>query len=234
MGIHYPIATDNDYDVWRAFANHYWPALYFADAQGRIRHHRFGEGDYERSEMVIRQLLSEAGFAFIPQGLVSVHAGGSEAAADWGDLNSPENYLGYDRTDGFEGSEGVVPDKRHVYIAPTRLQPNHWALAGDWTVAAGAITLNEPHGSIAYRFHARDLHMVMGPAVAGSEARFRVLIDGQPPGAAHGVDVDSQGNGTVANQRMYQLVRQPKPIVDRRFEIEFVDSGVDAFVFTFG
>jgi thiol-disulfide isomerase/thioredoxin len=234
MGIHYPVAVDNDYLIWGAFANHYWPALYFADAQGRIRHHRFGEGDYERSEMVIRQLLAESGFAVPPDGLANVDASGSEAAADWADLKSPENYVGYDRTSAFKGSEGVVPKRRHVYGAPARLPLNHWALAGDWTVAAETITLNEPGGRIAYQFHARDLHLVMGPTAGGTNVRFRVLIDGQPASAANGVDVDSQGNGTVVVQRMYQLIRQSKPVVDRRFEIEFLDSGVDAFVFTFG
>ena len=234
MGIDYPIAIDSDYSVWRTFANHYWPALYFADAQGNIRHHRFGEGDYERSEMVIQQLLAEAGIDSIPDGLVAVDAAGSEAAADWVDLRSPENYLGLDRTTSLEGLDTLAQDKRHAYIAPARLRLNHWALAGDWTVAAEAITLNQPNGRIAYQFHSRDLHLVMGPTVAGSKVRFRVLIDGHPPSAAHGVDVDSQGNGTVADQRMYQLIRQPKPVVDRRFEIEFLDSGVDAFVFTFG
>ncbi len=221
MGIHYPIAIDNDYEVWRAFANNYWPAFYFADVQGRIRHHRFGEGDYERSEMVIRQLLADAGRDALPQGLVQVDATGPEAAADWGDLGSPENYLGSDRTSNLDET-------------PTRLRLNHWALTGDWTVAPGSIHLNQPGGRIAYRFHARDLHLVMGPAAHVTSVRFRVLIDGQAPGPAHGVDVDAKGNGTVAEQRMYQLIRQTKPIADRTFEIEFLDSGVDAFAFTFG
>lgn len=221
MRVDYPIAIDSDYAVWRAFANNYWPALYFADAQGRIRHHRFGEGDYERSEMVIRQLLADAGVDAIPGGLVAVDAAGSEAAADWVDLRSPENYLGYDRTSNFEETS-------------TRLRLNHWSLSGDWTSAPNSIHLNQPNGRIAYQFHSRDLHLVMGPAVAGSTVRFRVLIDGQPPSAARGVDIDSQGNGTVADQRMYQLIRQVKPIVDRRFEIEFLDAGVEAFVLTFG
>ena len=221
MGIHYPIAIDNDYEVWRAFANNYWPAFYFADVQGRIRHHRFGEGDYERSEMVIRQLLADAGRDALPQGLVQVDATGPEAAADWGDLGSPENYLGSDRTSNLDET-------------PTRLRLNHWALTGDWTVAPGSIHLNQPGGRIAYRFHARDLHLVMGPAAHVTSVRFRLLIDGQPPGAAHGVDVDAGGYGTVAEQRMYQLIRQTKPIADRTFEIEFLDSGVDAFAFTFG
>lgn len=234
MAIDYPIAIDNDYEVWQAFANHYWPALYFVDAQSGIRHHRFGEGDYERSEMVIQQLLAEAGIDGFPDGLVAVHPGGAEAAADWVDLGSPENYLGHDRTTNFEVADGVAPDRPHAYAAPARLRVNHWALSGDWTVKAGAIALNKPGGRIAYQFHARDLHLVMGPAARGSFVRFRVSIDGQAPGSAHGVDVDDRGNGTVTDQRMYQLIRQPKPIDDRRFEIEFLDSGVEALVFTFG
>ena len=221
MRIEYPIAVDSDYAVWRAFANNYWPALYFVDAQGRIRHHRFGEGDYERSEMIIRQLLADAGRDVIPQGLAEVDARGPEVAADWADLGSPENYLGYDRTDNFEQK-------------PTRLQLNHWAVSGDWKLEPGSVALNQPNGRIAYRFHARDLHLVMGPARRGTSVRFRVLLDGQAPGASHGVDVDAEGTGEVAEQRMYQLIRQPKPIVDRQFEIEFLDSGVEAFVFTFG
>ena len=233
-GINYPIAIDNDFEVWRAFANHYWPALYFVDAQGRIRHHRFGEGDYERSEMVIQQLLREVGVEAVPEGLQAVNAGGPEAEADWADLRSPENYLGYDRTSSFESSTGAAGDARHIYTAPARLSLNHWGLSGDRTVRADALLLNEPNGQIAYQFHARDLHLVMGPTERGTSVRFRVLIDGQIAGAAHGVDVDEEGKGTVDEQRMYQLIRQQKPIADQRFEIEFLDPGVEAFVFTFG
>jgi len=234
MAIDYPIAIDNDYAVWQAFANHYWPALYFVDAEGRIRHHRFGEGDYERSEMVIQQLLAAAGNDAVPDGLVAVAAGGAEAAADWADLRSPENYLGYDRTTNFDLSDGRALGRPHTYSAPPRLRLNHWALSGDWTVADDVIALNEPNGRIACQFHARDLHLVMGPSAPGRTVRFRVLIDGQPAAAAHGADVDERGAGTVTEQRMYQLVRQAAPIADRRFEIEFLDPGVEAFVFTFG
>jgi thiol-disulfide isomerase/thioredoxin len=234
MRIEYPIAVDNDYAVWGAFANNYWPALYFVDAQGRIRHHRFGEGDYERSEMIIQQLLADLGAESIPGGLVDVDGPGAEAAADWVDLRSPENYLGYERTSDFESSDGVAWDESHVYTAPTGLRLNHWALSGDWTIASGAIRLNQAGGRIAYRFHARDLHLVMGPAARGTSVRFRVFIDGDAPGRARGVDVDDQGNGTVTQPRMYQLIRQEKPIADRQFEIEFLDPGVEAFVFTFG
>src|SRR5216684_3153538 len=234
MRVEYPIAIDNDYAVWSAFDNHYWPALYLVDSQGRIRYHQFGEGAYEQSEMILQQLLAEAGIGGIAHELVSVNAQGAEAAADWSDLRSPENYVGYERTENFASPGGAVLDKRRVYAAPARLRLNHWALSGDWTVGKQATVLNQAHGRIAYRFHARDLHLVMGPAARGASVRFRVLIDGRPPGAAHGIDVDDQGNGTVTEPRLYQLIRQPQPIMDRQFEIEFLDPGVEAFAFTFG
>jgi thiol-disulfide isomerase/thioredoxin len=234
MRVDYPIAIDTDFAIWRALKNEYWPALYIVDAQGLIRHHQFGEGEYEQSEGIIQQLLAEAGNSGIGHDLVSVDARGAEAAADWGNLKSPENYVGYGRTENFASRGGAVLDKPHVYAAPERLKLNAWALLGDWTVQKQATVLNKPNGRIAYRFHARDLHLVMGPAVGGTFVRFRVLIDGKPPGAAHGVDIDDQGKGTVTEQRLYQLIRQPKPIVDRQFEIEFLDSGVEAFAFTFG
>jgi len=233
MKIDFPIAIDNDYAIWTAFDNQYWPALYLIDAQGRIRYHQFGEGEYERSERIIQQLLSEAGFSGGDQ-LAGVDARGVEAEADWAHLKSPENYLGHERTENFVSPGGAVVDKPRVYAAPARVKLNHWALSGDWTVKKDAIVLNKASGRIAYRFHARDLHLVMGPAVRGAPVRFRVLVDGQPPGAAHGIDVDDQGNGTVGEQRLYQLIRQPSPIVDRQFEIEFLDPGVEAFSFTFG
>jgi hypothetical protein len=234
MRVDYPVAIDNDYAIWRAFNNRYWPALYFVDAQGYIRHHHFGEGEYEQSEVVIQQLLAEAGIGGNGHELVSVDARGVEAGADWDSLRSPENYLGYERTANFASPDGAAFDQPRVYDAPARLRLNHWALLGDWTVKRQATVLNEANGRIAYRFHARDLHLVMGPAARGTSVRFRVFIDGRPPGAAHGIDVDEQGNGTVAEQRLYQLIRQPKPIADRQFEIEFLASGVEAFAFTFG
>jgi thiol-disulfide isomerase/thioredoxin len=234
MRVDYPVAIDNDYTIWRAFNNSYWPALYFVDAQGHIRHHHFGEGEYEESEMILQQLLEEAGNGGIGHDLVSVDAQGAEAGADWGSLRSPENYLGYERTENFASPGGAVLDEPRVYEAPARLRLNHWALSGDWTIEQQATVLNEANGRIAYQFHARDLHLVMGPAARGTSVRFRVFIDGQPPGAAHGIDVDDQGNGTVSEQRLYQLIRQPKPIADRLLEIEFLDSGVEALAFTFG
>jgi len=234
MKVDYPIAVDSNYAIWRALKNEYWPALYFVDARGRIRHHHFGEGEYEKSERIIQQLLADAGIGGIGRELVSVEGRGAEAAPDWGSLKSPENYVGYERTENFASPGGAVLDKRRVYAAPARLRLNQWALSGDWTVGKQATVLNKANGRMAYRFHARDLHLVMGPAVRGTSVRFRVLIDGKPPGAAHGIDVDDQGNGAVSEQRLYQLIRQPKPIVDRQFEIEFLDSGVEAFAFTFG
>jgi len=232
--VDYPIAIDNDYALWRAFKNQYWPALYFVDSQGHIRHHQFGEGEYEQSERIIHQLLAEAGFDRPSQERVSVDARGVEVAADWNSLKSPENYVGYERTENFASTGGAVLDKPRVYAAPARLRINQWALSGDWTMRKQFTALNQANGRIAYRFHARDLHLVMGPAARGGSVRFRAIIDGKPPGASHGIDVDDQGNGTVAEQRLYQLIRQPKPITDRQFEIEFLDSGVEAFAFTFG
>jgi thiol-disulfide isomerase/thioredoxin len=234
MRVDYPIAIDSDYRIWRAFNNQYWPALYFIDAQGRIRHHQFGEGDYGRSELVIQQLLAEAGNGAFTHDLTSVDPDGFELAADVSDLKSPESYIGYARAENFSSPGGAVSDKRHLYAVPARLRLNDWAVTGDWTFGKEAAVLNAANGRIAYRFHARDLNLILGPAVRGASVRFRVLIDGQPPGAAHGVDVDGQGYGTVTESRMYQLIRQPKPIADRLFEIEFLDPGVGAFDFTFG
>jgi len=234
MRIDYPIAVDNDYAIWRAFSNAYWPALYFVDAQGSFRHHVFGEGQYEQSEIVIQKLLAENGMSGIGTEPVSVAAPGAEAAADWSALKSGENYVGYQRTENFASAGGATPDKRRVYAAPAQLRLNHWALSGDWTMGREAIILNLAHGRIAYRFHARDLHLVMGPAAPKTPLRFRVFIDGQAPHAAHGVDVDDEGNGVVTEPRMYQLIRQLPPIAERQFEIEFLDLGVAAFAFTFG
>jgi len=234
MRIDYPVAVDSEHVIWRAFKNQYWPALYFIDSQGRVRHHLFGKGSYEQSEMITQALLAETGIGGIDRQPISVDARGIEAAADWGSLRSPENYVGHERTQNFVSPGWAVLDRPRMYELPARLRLNEWGLAGDWTVKQEAVVLNKPSGRIAYRFHARDLHLVMGPATPGGSVRFRVLIDGQPPGAAHGIDVDEQGNGTVTEQRLYQLIRQPKPIADRQFEIEFLGSGVEAFAFTFG
>jgi hypothetical protein len=234
MGITYPVAIDNDYAVWRAFRNHYWPALYFADAQGHIRHHYFGEGEYGQSEMIIQQLLADAGSAGAGTDLVSVEARGLEAPADWASLRSPENYTGYGRTEMFASPGGAVPGVPHLYTIPGRLGLNQWALSGDWTIAEEAITLNPIDGHIACRFEARDLNLVMGPTAPEAPVRCRVFIDGQPPGEAHGSDVDRDGHLTIAQQRVYQLIRQPGPVTDRTFEITFADPGAQAYAFTFG
>jgi thiol-disulfide isomerase/thioredoxin len=228
MSVEYPVAIDSDYAVWSAFDNHYWPALYFVDAEGQIRHHHFGEGAYEQSEAMIQQLLGD------DSGLVSVAGRGAEAAADWTSLKSPENYLGHDRTENFASPGGAVLNERRVYAAPARLKLNQWALSGEWTMESEATVLNEGNGQITNRFHARDLHLVMGPATGEPPVRFRVLIDGESPGAAHGDDVDEQGHGTATEQRLYQLIRQRDRIAERTFEITFLDPGVEVYAFTFG
>jgi cytochrome c biogenesis protein CcdA/thiol-disulfide isomerase/thioredoxin len=233
LKIGYPVAVDNDYAIWRAFDNQYWPAHYFADAQGRIRHHHFGEGDYDESERVIQQLLAEAGQTGVSTDLVAVNAAGAEAAPDMGNVGSPETYVGYDRAENFISPGGAVADVRHVYTTATpRL--NEWALAGDWTVGKEDAALNEAGGSIVYRFHARDLHLVLGPGPDGKPVRFRVTIDGAALGTNHGADVDADGQGIVTGQRLYQLIRQSGGISDHTFNIEFLDPGVAAYAFTFG
>ena len=233
LQVGYPVAIDNDYAVWSAFDNNYWPALYFADAEGQIRHHNFGEGEYQQSEMVIQQLLADAGADVQDHGLVSVDARGVEAPADWAALGSAENYTGYERTEGFASPGGVRPGQPHTYTVPAELRLNHWALSGHWTMEEQATRSSEADGQIAYRFHARDLNLVMGPA-GRTSVRFRVLLDGQPPGAAHGADVDEQGHGTVVEQRLYQLIRQPDRITERTVEITFPDPGAETYSFTFG
>jgi thiol-disulfide isomerase/thioredoxin len=234
LRVDFPVVVDNDYAIWDAFGNRYWPALYFVDAQGQIRHHRFGEGDYDRSEQIIQRLLTDAGSGGVVQDLVAVEAGGVEAEADWDSLWSPENYLGFERSENFASANGAVLDTPHRYAAPTQLRLNHWALSGGWTVKRQAIVLNEPDGQIAYRFQARDLHLVMAPPAPGTSVRFQVLLDGQPPAAAHGTDVDDQGNGTLTEPRLHQLIRQPGPVSERTFEVTFLDPGVQAYAFTFG
>ena len=229
-----PPLLDNEFAVWRAFDNAYWPALYVVDARGRRRHHHFGEEDYERSERVIQQLLAEAGRADVDQDLVGLEPAGVALAADWQTLESPETYVGHDRATGFASPGGFLSDRPRVYAQPNRLALNGWALSGDWTVGPQITTSNEPGGRIAHRFHARDVNLVLGAQAAGGPVRFRVRVDGQPPGRAHGLDVDEQGEGTVAEERLYQLVRHDGRIVDRTFEITFLDPGAQAYVFTFG
>ncbi|ALV61034.1 cytochrome c biogenesis protein DipZ [Burkholderia cenocepacia] len=237
LGIDYPVAIDNGYAIWRAFNNEYWPAHYFIDAQGRIRHHHFGEGEYAQSERAIQSLLAEARHPDalnVPLGLAGAPAKGALAAADSADVRSPETYVGYARAESFASPGGVVRDAAHRYDAPGSPDLNGWGLAGTWNVGAERASLAAPDGRIVYRFHARDLHLVLGPGANGRPVRFRVTLDGAAPGAAHGADVDAQGYGTVTGQRLYQLVRQPGAIADRTFAIEFLDPGVDAYAFTFG
>jgi hypothetical protein len=234
MKVDYPIALDSDYAVWGAFANRFWPALYIADGQRRIRYHHFGEGEYAMSEMAIQQLLREAGEEGFDPAFVSVEPEGTEVPADWSDLRTPETYLAYERSYGFASPDGERFDVPHDYPKPSRLGLNEWAPSGLWTLAGHAAVLDEAPGRIAIRFHARDVNLVMGPPQRGTSVPFRVLIDGEEPGAAHGTDVDEKGNGTVIEQRLYQLIRQPKPIADRLVEIEFLDSGAEAYCFTFG
>jgi thiol-disulfide isomerase/thioredoxin len=223
MNVGYPIALDPDYAVWRAFSNQYWPAVYIADAQGRIRHHQFGEGEYAECERVIQELLREAGRDDIGDDLVSVADDGFEAQADWANLESPETYLGSAQARNFASG-----------VSPERLRLNQWTLSGDWTVGRSASVLNGADGRITFRFHARDVNLVMGPRARGTSVPFRVLVDGEPPGDAHGLDVDEQGRGTVAQQRLYQLIRERGSIDDRTFEITFLAPDVEAYCFTFG
>jgi Thioredoxin like C-terminal domain len=228
MDVKYPIALDSDYDVWRAFDNHYWPAVYVADREGQIRYHHFGEGEYEAQERVIQQLLG------VDEDLVSIAPDGLEVQADWANLGTPETYLGYQQAQNFASPGGVSYDEARTYAAPDRLGLNSWALAGDWTVEGGASVLNGSEGRISFRFHARDVHLVMGPPERGASVPFRVLVDGDPPGADHGLDVDEQGNGVVSEQRLHQLIRQQDRFDDRTLEIAYLAPGVEAYSFTFG
>jgi thiol-disulfide isomerase/thioredoxin len=252
LKIDYPVAIDNHYAIWRSLNNQYWPALYFVDAQGQIRHHQFGEGGYAESEKVIQQLMAEAGHAGTggtgsaagttgaagtpgaAAGIDPAHAQGVEMAPDDQDLNSPETYVGYEHADNFASPGGQTRDRTRTYTAPSHLSVNEWGLAGPWTVGAEFATPEAASGSIVYRFHARDVHLVLGPGVNGKPVRFQVSIDGAAPGNAHGSDVDAQGNGVVTDHRLYQLVRQAGDVKDHTFAIRFLEPGVQAYAFTFG
>ena len=226
--IDYPVAVDNDYEIWQAFANHYWPALYFADTDGVIRDSHFGEGRYEQSERVVQRLLG------VERELVSVEGRGVEAAADWDHLRTPETYLGYWRSESFASPEDAAPDDRRSYALPERLRLNRWALAGEWTIGPERVALERAGGSIAHRFHARDAHLVLARGGAPAPIAFRVLLDGEAPGPAAGVDVDEDGNGLLGDGRMYQLVREPGEVRERTLEITFLEPGAEAYAFTFG
>jgi thiol-disulfide isomerase/thioredoxin len=234
FGVEYPIAIDSQYGVWGAFANHFWPAVYLADEQGRIRFHHFGEGEYAMTEMVIQQLLIDAGAQGIDQDLVAVEPRGLEVAADWRTLQSPETYAGYGQSTSFASDDVAAFDKPHVYAVRPQLPLNYWDLSGNWTVARHAAILNETGGRIAFQFHARDVNLVMGPASKGASIPFRVYLDGQVADGANGSDVEPDGRGILDEQRTYQLIRQSGQIDDRRFEIEFLDAGAEAYCFTFG
>jgi len=232
MAVQYPVALDSKYKIWRAFSNQYWPAAYIADAQGQIRHHRFGEGGYEEIERSIQQLLRQTGVE-VADDLVSVETDGFEAQADWANLETPETYLGYEQAQNFASPGGSGLDEPRTYVVPDPLELNQWALSGNWTIERGASVLNRPDGRIAFRFHARDVHLVAGPRSRGTSVPVRVLVDGEPPGEAHGLDVDEQGRGTLEQQRLYQLVREPRSITDRTLEITFL-APCEAYAFTFG
>jgi cytochrome c biogenesis protein CcdA/thiol-disulfide isomerase/thioredoxin len=234
LRIDYPVAVDNDYAIWRAFNNEYWPADYFIDAKGQIRHHFFGEGDYAESEKVIQQLLAEAGKGNLPVDMVSVSATGAEVASDAADVKSPETYIGFARSENFASPGGAVGDTPHVYSTGDLKPLNNWGLSGDWTIGGQSATLNKTDGAIAFRFHARDLHLVLGPSADGKPVRFRVTIDGAAPGESHGADINADGEGVVTDHRLYQLVRQSGPIMDHTFSIQFLDPDVQAYAFTFG
>jgi cytochrome c biogenesis protein CcdA/thiol-disulfide isomerase/thioredoxin len=234
LKITYPVAVDSNYAIWNAFHNQYWPAHYFIDAEGQIRYHHFGEGEYDQSEQVIQQLLKEKGASLKNAGLVQVDGTGAQAAPDSRDVASPETYIGYERAQHYASPESIKQDKAQNYTAPVRPTVNQWGLVGSWNVSGEHATLNAAPGKVIFRFHARDLHLVLGPGKNGKPIRFKVKIDGTAPGADHGVDTDESGAGEVKEYRLYQLIRQKGAVEDRTFEIEFLDPGVQAFAFTFG
>ena len=234
LGVEYPVAVDNDYAVWRAFDNRFWPALYLADVEGHVRYHHFGEGEYAMTEMAVQQLLLEAGADDLDQELVVVEPRGLEVAADWRTLRSPETYLGYAQGTRFASAAGARFDTAHRYAGAAHLPLNYWDLFGTWTVAQEAAVLQEPGGRVAFQFEARDLNLVMGPTAEPGPIPFRVFLDGEAVDSTAGTDVTTDGRGALDEQRTYQLVRQPEPIVERRFEIEFTAAGAEAYCFTFG
>ena len=234
LGVEFPIAVDSDYGVWQSFSNHYWPAVYIADAEGRIRFHHFGEGEYAMQEMVVQELLAQAGATDVDRDLVEVDPQGLEVAADWRTLRSPESYLGYLQSAGFASDAVARYDEAQAYVAHARLPLNSWDLSGTWTYARHASILAEPGGRVAFQFQARDVNLVMGPATAGASIPFRVYLDGELATDAHGTDVSADGSGVLTDQNTYQLIRQSGPIAERRFEIEFLEAGAEAYCFTFG
>ena len=234
LQVEYPVAIDNDFTIWDAFANQYWPAVYIAGADGRIHFHHFGEGNYDKTERAIKHLLAGAGATGLPDDLVTIEPGGIAAAADWHNVRSGETYVGLARGEGLASPEGATFNEPADYTVPARLHLNEWALAGNWTRFREEGVVNEPGGSLTFRFHARDLNLILAPPAEDTSVRFRVRLDGNEPGDAHGVDVDSAGAGVVDRTRLYQLIRQPGKVQDRRFQIEFLDAGARALCFTFG
>jgi hypothetical protein len=235
MGIEYPVAVDSNLAIWNAFGNQYWPAMYFVDAKGRLRHHQFGEGGYAQSEIALQQLLAETKTGAVADGtLVTIAPNGFEIPADVNNLGSPETYLGYERSESFASPGDFKKNRNRVYTLPEELKLNHWALSGDWTVGKESVRLNQSSGKITFRFRARDLNLVMAPAEPERPLKFRVTIDGQPPHSSKGLDISGSGEGVLAQPRLYQLLRQPSPVVDRTFEIEFSDRTAEAYDFTFG
>lgn len=234
MGVSYPVAVDSEYKVWGAFENNYWPALYLIDSNGKIRFQKFGEGEYRESELMIQRLLKEVSPNDIPDKLVAVKANGFEAAADWQNVKSGENYVGYGNTQGFASPGGIAFDKQITYTIPSKLQLNQWALWGEWTIKKDRVLLTKRQGKLVYRFHARDLNLVMAPNIRGSVIKFRVLIDGKEPGLAHGLDINPDGLGLLNEPRMYQLIRQQGTIAEHEFQIEFLNENVNVYDFTFG
>jgi thiol-disulfide isomerase/thioredoxin len=233
LKISFPVPIDSDHKIWQAFSNEYWPADYFIDGKGRIRYHHFGEGDYDKSEQVIQELLRENGATGLDASTVRVSADGAEAPPS-DDVRSPETYVGYARAEAFASPEEVAQDAPRIYSLPARLSLNQWGLDGSWNVGAESAVIKEAPGKIVFRFHSRDLHMVLAPSKGGKSVRFTVRLDGATPGEDHGIDSGADGAGEIRQPRMYQLIRQRGPIRDRTFEIEFSDPGVSAFSFTFG
>jgi thiol-disulfide isomerase/thioredoxin len=233
FGIRYPVAVDNDFRIWRAFENSYWPAHYLIDAKGQLRYHHFGEGNYAQTEKAIQDLIREAGNKMAADSTVSPNTEGAEMAPDLRNIRSGETYLGYDRAAGFVSPEGLLSNTSHDYSidAPGL---NEWGLSGRWTVAAEKAVLDNAGGGIAYRFSARDLHLVLGRRGDGKPIRFKVTVDGKAPGKNHGADIDADGNGQITTTRLYQLVRQAADVEARMFEIRFLDPGAEAYAFTFG
>ncbi|HVK47089.1 MAG TPA: redoxin domain-containing protein [Pseudobacter sp.] len=234
MNIGYPVALDNNMGIWNSFNNNYWPAIYLIDSKGRIQYQKFGEGDYAEVERQIQKWLRKTSAENVPADISIVEGEGFEAPPDWLQMNSPENFLGYSRTQGFNSPEGILQDQQVTYSFPKKLELNQWAVSGTWIMGEEFVRLTKEQGRLRYRFQARDLHLVMGPAVPGSTVKFRVLIDGKPPAAAHGLDINSDGYGVCNEPRMYQLIRQQGAITEHEFEIEFSTTGADVYDFTFG